>query len=196
LTTQGLDVVLPPVLARAGFFDFSAEMIAHRDQYGTVVNLPAYAKSLIDNLLTPGFDVFDQPKMSNALRFLYLGRGTPSKAVAAEEYHSDQLGIYGELYTLFGWASLPLFFLVPYLLKRSFVRARAVNPFTLALKRVVILLIFVKLIDSFGIDWIIVEMVPYVLAVTLYSVVFSSRRIHKSDFEPEPGAAPRGLARA
>jgi hypothetical protein len=181
LVNQGLDVVLPPVLARAGFFDFSAELIAHRDQYSTIINLPGYAKSIIDNVLTPGFDVFDQPRMSNALRFLYLGRGAPSKAWAAEEYHSDQLGIYGEFYTLFAWASLPLFFLVPYLLKRFYVRLRAVNPFILAMKRIAVLLVFVKLVDSFGVDWIIGEMVPFVVAIVLYSVFFSSRRVASTE---------------
>jgi hypothetical protein len=196
LVDQSLDVVLPPVLARAGFVDFSAELIAHRDQYSSIINLSGYGKSIIDNVLTPGVDIFDQPKMSNALRFLYLGRGTPSKARAAEEYHSDQLGIYGEFYTLFAWASLPLFFLVPYLLKRLYVRLRAPNPFILAMKRIAVLLVFVKLVDSFGVDWIIGEMVPFMVAIVLYSIFFSSRRIARSEFDPDLTPLPHGLARA
>lgn len=174
---QGVDVLLPPVLARAGFFDFSAEVIAHRDQYGRVVNLPAYGKSIIDNVLTPGFDVFDQPKTANALRFVYQDVEEPSKAAVESAYQSDQLGIYGELYTLFGFGSLPLFFLLPYMLKRLYVGLRSANPFSLAMKRVVILVIFVRGIDSFGLDWIAGDMVPFVVAVWLYSVFFSARRI-------------------
>ena len=80
-----LDLLLPPIAARAGFFDYSAEIIAHREQYATVFNLSSYAKSIIDNLLTPGFDVYDQPKISNALRFVYDGLGTPSKELVADD---------------------------------------------------------------------------------------------------------------
>jgi hypothetical protein len=196
LVNQGVDIVLPPVLARAGFFDFSAEIIAHRDKYSTIINLPAYGRSIVDNLLTPGFDIFDQPKMSNALRFVYMGSGPPSKAVAAEVYHSDQIGLYGEFYTLFAWASLPLFFLVPYLIKRIYVRLRGPNPFLLAMKRVATLLVFVKLVDSFGVDWIIVEMVPFVLGIALYSIFFSSRRISHGNVDPTGAPLRSGLANA
>ena len=71
--------MLPPIFNRAGFFDYSAEIIAHSDRYKEEFNLATYAKSIIDNLLTPGFDVYDQPKISNALQFIYADLGKPSK---------------------------------------------------------------------------------------------------------------------
>ena len=188
-----LEILLPPILGRAGFFDFSAEVIAHRDQYSAVINLPAYARSVIDNILTPGFDVFDQPKIANSLLFLYRGWGAPSKQLLSVPgvYQSDQIGIYGELYTLFGYVSLPFFFLVAFTLKRVYIRSHGQNPFVLTMKRVVVLAIFVRTIDSFGFDWTIGEVLPLVVAVFLYAAFFASRRVASSGPELN-GAAGAG----
>jgi len=191
LADQALDVVLPPVLARAGYFDFSAEVIAHRDIYRSVVNPPAYGRSIIDNLLTPGFDMFDQPLMANAIRFLYANHGPPSKQAVGEAYHSDQIGGYGELFTLFGYGSLPLFLFIPFVLKRVYTQLRSANPLTLAMKRIIVLSLFPQLINSFGFDWIVVQTVPFVIAVAGYSLLFTARRM------PAPAALPQhGLANA
>ena len=145
-------------------------------------SLSTYAKSIIDNLLTPGFDIFDQPKISNAIIFVYTDIGAPSKLAMLHEsyYHSDQFGIYGELYAVFGYASLPLFFLIPFGLKRVYVRLRGENPFTLTMKRIIILSIFVSIVNSFGMDWTIIEAVPFVVAIYLYRYFFRSRRLSRS----------------
>jgi hypothetical protein len=172
-----LDLVLPPIFARAGFFDFSAEVIAHRAQYQSVINPAAYAKSIIDNVLTPGFDVFDYPKIGNALQFVYLGWGTPQKTQVTLYYQSDQLGVYGEFYGLFGWVSLPLLFVLAVIFKRVYVGLQSSNPYRLVAKRAVMLFIFKKLVDSFGIDWIILDTLPLVSAIVLYSWFFSAKRI-------------------
>lgn len=178
-----LDLVLPPLFARVGFFDFSAEIIAHRAEYADVLNPGAYGRSIVDNLLTPGFDVYDQPRTANALQFIYRDFGTPSKEQAAEYYQSDQLGIYGELYGLFAYGSLPLFFLVAWLLKLTFVRLTSPNPFTFAMKRVLVLFVFVDLLHSYGLDWVIIEAVPLAVAILVYGYFFASRRV------TTPGAA-------
>jgi hypothetical protein len=179
-----LEILLPPIFNRAGFFDYSAETIANSDRYKEVFNLTTYAKSIIDNLLTPGFDVYDQPKISNALQFIYNDLGTPSKEMVTESYQSDQFGIYGEYYALFKYASLPLFFLTAFLLKRTYVRLRRDNPFGLAMMRVVVLSVFVKIVDSYGLDWTIIETVPLAAAILLYSFFFRSSRT-------SPGAIQR-----
>ncbi|MBS0418987.1 MAG: hypothetical protein JSR66_14835 [Proteobacteria bacterium] len=172
----GLDLILPPIFNRAGFFDYAAEIIAHREEYQSILNLSTYGKSIVDNVLTPGFDVYDQPKMSNALQFAYLGMGTPSKAQVTEFYQSDQLGIYGEFYALFQYWSVPLLFGLAAGLKLLFVRLSGANPFMLVAKRAVLLFIFMKLVDSFGVDWVILETLPLVVGVYLYSLLFASRR--------------------
>jgi hypothetical protein len=181
-----LDLILPPIFDRAGFFDYAAEIIAHREQYKEVFNLTEYAKSIVDNLLTPGFDVYDQPKIGNALQFIYEDMGPPSKELIAEAYQSDQFDIHGELYALFGYASLPLFFLIAFALKRIYVRVRSPSPFVLVMKRIVILTAFIKIVDSYGMDWTIIEMVPFVAAIFLYTFFFRSRpkALHRSSAAP------------
>jgi hypothetical protein len=173
-----LDLVLPPVFSRAGFFDYSAEIIAHRQQYKWVINLAAYGKSIVDNILTPGFDVYDQPKIGNALQFAYQDIGDPSKELLSisDTYQSDQLGIYGEFYALFAYGALPVLFAGAYLLKRVYVGLRSANPFNLLMRRVVVLLIFERTVDSYGIDWTIEEAIPLVVAILIYAVIFSIRR--------------------
>jgi hypothetical protein len=176
-----LEIVLPPIFDRAAYFDFSAEIIAHADVYKDVFNLSTYGKSIVDNVLTPGFDVYDQPKISNTLVFVYGDMGAPSKVMLETDpennYHSDQFGIYGELYAVFGYASLPLFFLVAFVLKRLYVRLGSDNPFALAMKRLIVLSIFVKIVNSYGMDWTIIETLPLVVAIYLYKSFFRSRRL-------------------
>lgn len=175
LAGSSLDVVLPPIFARTGFFDFAAEIIAHRAQYSSLINPSSYAKSIVDNILTPGFDVYDAPKISNGLEFIYLDWGVPSKLQVLESYQSDQLGIYGEFYALLGYGCLPVLFIIAWLLKRMYLAASSPNPFYLLMKRVVVLFVFVELLRSFGIDWIISETIPLVGAIFLYAFLFSSR---------------------
>ncbi len=189
LTAQsGLDLLLPPIFSRAGFFDFSAEVIAHRREYAGILNPATYGKSIVDNILTPGFDVYDQPKIANSLQFVYFDLGRPSKKAADEFYQSDQLGIYGEFYALFRYGCLPLLFLLAYYLKRLYVRLSSTNPFTLVAKRAVVLFVFIKFMDSFGIDWILLECVPLVVAIYAYSLMFSSKRVIVADGGHTAGA--------
>ena len=178
------DIVLAPMFARVGFFDFSAEIIAHRQEYVSVLNPTAYAESIVDNVLTPGFDVYDQPKTGNALQFLYREVGPPSKIAVAELYQSDQLGIFGELYGLFGWYSLPLFFLTTYVLKLAFLGMRSTNPFTFAMKRVIVLYVFFDLLNSYGMDWVILETIGLMAALFIYGFFFTT--IKTSDGVPRP----------
>lgn len=172
---RDLAVILPPIFARGGFFDFAAELIAHREQYASVFTLSTYYKSIVDNLLTPGFDVYDQPKIGNALEFVYEGLGDPSKIVAEEFYQSDQLEIYGEFYAMYGYLSLPLFFIVAWLLKRVYVRLKAGDPYALTMKRVVVLFIWVEVINSFGLDWLAAEVFPLVFAIFMWRFFFASK---------------------
>jgi hypothetical protein len=170
-----LDILLPPVFSRAGYFDYSAEIIAHRDYYASVINLTSYGKSIVDNILTPGFDVYDQPKTSNALQFIYQHSGEPSKLAVSDTYQSDQLGIYGEFYGLFGYGSLPVLFLIAFSLKQIYVRLSGADPFLLIMKRIVVLYFYLRLINSFGVDWTILEALPLLAAVYIYRQCFACR---------------------
>jgi hypothetical protein len=184
---DSLDLTLPLIFARIGFLDYSAEVMAHRAQYRSVINLPVYGESVVDNILTPGFDVYDMPKVANALQYVYMDWGTPSKVNVPDNYQSDQLGIYGEYYALFGIAGLPLIFIAAYMFKRLYVRVTSVTPYFLVVKRVVILYLFLEVVRSFGIDWVLAEAVPIVAAIYLYSYFFRSKPI-------APTAAARRIA--
>jgi hypothetical protein len=171
----GLNAVLPHIFARMGFFDFSAELIAHDQQYGAVINVPAYAKSVVDNILTPGFDVFDQPKISNALQFVYGKLGRPSRQLVSGNYQSDQFGLYGEWYVLFNYAAVPMLFFIAFGMKRIYVGLRSKNPFHLALQRVFVLVFFWKLVNSYGLDWAIMESVPMAVSGFIYVLFVQSK---------------------
>ena len=54
---------------RIGFLDFSLDMIANAASYSTIINLKYYLKSIVDNILTPGFDIYDVPSATHALDF-------------------------------------------------------------------------------------------------------------------------------
>ena len=77
----------------------------------------------------------------------------------------------------FGWAYPPLFFLIAFALKRFYVRLGGDNPFALVMKRVVVLTVFVAIVNSYGMDWTIIEAVPFVVAIYLYKYFFRSRRL-------------------
>jgi len=173
---SSLDLILPPVFSRAGYFDYAAEVIAHREQYRSAINLSSYGKSIVDNILTPGFDVYDQPKISNALHFIYLEMGEPSKERSSEDYQSDQLGVYGEFYALFGFGCLPILAAGAYLLKRSYAKLRSANPFVLLMKRIVVLFVFERMLDSYGVDWTMVETIGLLAAIFIYTQLFAVRR--------------------
>jgi hypothetical protein len=176
---------LPLLLSRVGYFDYSAELIAHRREYAPVITLPAYARSVVDNLLSPGFDVFDQPRISNSLRFVYAETGKPSRVASAEAYQSDQLNLYGELYILFAYASLPVFFVIAFLFKKAYLAARDADPYMVAAKRVVILMVFLLLFNSFGLDWLLTDIVPLAVSIYLYRYFFRSLRVSA----PQPAAS-------
>jgi hypothetical protein len=127
------------------------------------------------------------------LHFIYGERGEPSKEQSSEDYQSDQFGVYGEFYGLFGYACLPLLFAGAYLVKRVYVRLRSSNPFILLMKRVVVLYVFDRLVNSYGIDWIIGETIPLVAAIFLYTFFFSVRRSGRADVGerlPDVGGEP------
>lgn len=172
-TAYALQAGLQTMFARAGFFDYSADLIAHRREYAPIINAAAYTRSIVDNILTPGFDVFDQPRISNAMRFAYEERGNVSKIASAGAYQSDQLGIYGEFFLLASYAAFPLMFVVAWLFKRVYVSFDDDDPYTITIKRVVTLSLFVETVNSFGIDWILMDTITLIAAVYIYRWFFA-----------------------
>lgn len=170
------DFFIGQALARAGYFDFSAELIANSDKYSGLFTAGNYLKSIVDNILTPGFDVFDQPRISNSLKYTAGNLGDfYKKEETGGTYHTDQFGLYGEMYNLFGYASLIILYLMSYLLKRAFRYKGRFNSRVIALNRVLVLLIFFRLMNSFGIDWILFDITIAVVSYYGLSKLFLLR---------------------
>lgn len=97
-------LVLNRIFARAGFLDFSVEILARSQTYSRYINLSKYFQASTD-ALSPGFDFFDVPLVSNGLRGAYVPSFPefPSRAFVSSNYHSDQLNAFSDVAVLFGW---------------------------------------------------------------------------------------------
>ena len=149
------EIILSPIFDRIGYLDYGAELIAHKEIYDPIFTYKYYTMSFIDNIFTPGFDIFNIPKISNSQKFVYNNEGTPMKSKVSEAYQSDEFTLYGEFYIAFGkWFSLIPIFLLAFFLKRVYVKLAGKNIFELCIKRSIVLMIFFYFIQSYGIDWI------------------------------------------
>ena len=168
------DFFLGQVFSRAGYFDFSAELIASREHYSDVFTLSNYAKSLVDNVLTPGFDVYDQPRISNSLKYAYSNNldALLKHRETQGSYHTDHLGLYGEMYNLFGYASFLVLYLMARLLKKVFRDGGSSNQRLVALNRVITISLFFQLMNSFGFDWIALNMIILFISMHVLSKLF------------------------
>lgn len=163
-----LEAKLIPMFDRIGFLDYSADLIINREAYSAAINPSAYIRSIIDNLLTPGFDVFDQPKIGNSIRAVYENREPIAKSELSLEYQSDQLGIYGELFVLFGYFSIPVFFILGFLANMLYFGVSSPDPFVRVIKRVIIVVTFLSLLNSFGLDWVLIDLVVLIIGTVVY----------------------------
>jgi hypothetical protein len=183
--SQTYELYLGQAFARAGYFDYSAELIAHRGSYKEVFTLKNYFKSIVDNILTPGFDIFDQPMLSNSLKYTEGNLGSFSKRQeATDTYHTDQFGLYGEMYNLFGYFSLIVLYYLSFYLKRLFAYNVGLNPVINGLKKFTLLYIFYRLFNSFGIDWILMNLFTLTVSFYLISRIIQVRPLKSiNDFQ-------------
>lgn len=166
--------ILGPVFDRVGFLDYCAEIMSNSDKYAEIFNAKYYVKSIIDNVLSPGFDVFDVPRTSNALKFIYNNEGPLKKSeVGKEGYQSDEFTLYGELYALSGkwFALIPVFF-IGFFSKRLYVKVKDPNKYHFFLKRSFILATYYSLLNSFGLDWVALDVVGIIFTYYLFKRFF------------------------
>lgn len=182
------------ITERVGFIDFAVELAAHEKQYEPLFNRTFYVKSFIDNLFTPGFDIFDTPRVSNALNFIYNNRGDPSKKNVIKHYQSDQLTIYGEGFVLLGWYALGVFFMCAYLLKHLYLSFKSKNIYSVVLRKIILLYFFTRCFNSFGMDWVVIQIVPYILIGYLFVFILKPGKSEShlaKDLEISPSSAGR-----
>jgi hypothetical protein len=184
---NGIINYLPLIYYRLGFLDYSMELIANRHKFAQIINGQYYAQSIVDNVLTPGFDVFGIPRASHALS--YIGRGEPIPNVEQiyMAYRSDQMGIYGEYYVFFnGYTALAAFFFMAIIFQTIFVNLHATNGLLACLYRAVILYLFYIWLNSFGLDWFIFDVMTVVITTYIFARFYVSKRKRKIVFRTEP----------
>lgn len=179
--TDGSDLVLKQVFDRIGFLDYCAETMSNSDKYAGIFNPWFYFKSIVDNILTPGFTVFDTPRASNATTFIYNEMGTPSLSRVGEGYQSDEFTLYGEFYALLGkWFSLiPIFFL-GFFFKRIYLNLSQNDIYLFYLKRAIILFVFYSTLNSFGLDWILLDVIAIFFTYQIFKGFFKFKEIKDS----------------
>lgn len=172
-----LEGYLGVIFYRIGFLDYSTEIIANRQKYSVILNGEYYFKSIIDNVLTPGFDVFGTPRVSNALSYVMTGQSIPSKDQISESYQSNQLGIYGEYYGLFyGFPALAALCFMAFVFQKAFVTFKTTNALLSCLYKAVILNLFYILLNSFGMDWFAVHIISAIITTFLFARFYVSNR--------------------
>ncbi|RWX02395.1 hypothetical protein [Flavobacterium cerinum] len=180
VVVEGSDLVLMGVFDRIGFLDYCAETISNSDKYSGIFNPWYYFKSIVDNILTPGFTVFDTPRVSNATTFVYNERGTPSLARVGEGYQSDEFTMFGEFYALFGkWFSLIPIFFTGYFFKSIYLNINQSNIYLFYLKRALILFVFYSTLNSFGLDWVLLDVVAIFFTYKIFKRFFKFQHIDK-----------------
>lgn len=175
LDKESVQFFLGRIFERIGFLDFSTSLIANSEKFSGVVNPIYYSKSIVDNVLTPGFDVFNTPRVSHALGHVALGQGIPTRDTIAESYQSDQMGIYGEYYILFfGYPAIVAFFFLAYIFQWVYDFFRKKGLLFSYLCQVLVLNIFIIYMNSFGTDWLILEIMGHVATALFFVKYYNS----------------------
>lgn len=171
-----LKVVTAPIFDRIGFLDYSTEMIKNRDYLSQYIHPINYIKSVIDNLLTPGFNIYDMPRMSFVVDKCYEIKGTPN----LKKYHLDDADLYlsscltwyGESYLLFGkYFALPIILFVGFFVRKYYVKNLKEVSLSSIWKRVCILYITYRLLYSYGLDWLLIEIVGLIINFYIFKAV-------------------------
>jgi hypothetical protein len=161
-------LVVRPIMERTAFLDSSVDLVKNAGDYDSVINLPFYARSVVDSL-TPGFDVFDTPRASNALSLIYQYQSRDVRRDALA-YQSDQFNVYGEYYVLFGVVlGLVAIGLTAWVFQCWLSRIRIADSYSSIVWRYFVVLAFFNWVISFGLDWQIIvgAREAAILAVTL-----------------------------
>lgn len=170
--------LLRPIFRRTGFLDYATDIIRNREPYSQFIDIQYYFKSIIDNVLTPGFNIFHTPRASQAITAIYRdGPALVQKDIAGGSYQSNMFTAYGEFYILFGgYPALLAFFMASYIFKISYLSIRNKDVFLFYLYRAVILYVFWVWLNSFGMDWMVFNIISIVLTVGLFKNFYKMRR--------------------
>ena len=184
---------LPQLYYRMGFLDYSTELIANRQKFAQIINGQYYVKSIIDNVLSPGFDVFGTQRTSNSMTYIRNEKPIPCRDQIEKFYHTDQMGIYGDNYVFFdGYPALIVFFFAGFMFQFVFNTLKSGNALKTCIYRAVLLNIFYIWLNSFGMDWFIFDLIIAIITTFIFARYYVSNRKRKIVFRIEPRKKPIG----
>ena len=179
-STDDAKLFLSPIFDRIGYLDYTTEMVCNRDHLSHFLTPQNYFKSIVDNVLTPGFDVFGIPRISNVISKSYSHRnGSPvTKKEAAEDYKSDILTLFGEVYVVFGF--ILCFFVLAAIgafIKNMYCRQQHIDSIRALWIQSLILGLFYNLIQSFGFDWVAIDIVSAIINFYIFKKIVLKRSV-------------------
>ncbi len=159
-----------PIFERAGFLDYPTILIKDRERYGKIINFQYYFGSIVDNVLTPGFNVFGIPRVAHSMSYIARGEPVPTLEQIYTAYQSDMPTVYGEYYVLFyGYFAVIVLFMFSFIFKKVYVSIRSKDIFLFYLYRALVLYIFYIWLNSFGIDWMLLDLIGIVITIVLFN---------------------------
>ncbi len=170
-SSDKINIAKQRIFDRMGYLDYSADAIMNRDKWERIVSFDYYFKSIIDNCLTPGFDVFDAPRVAHAMRCITLNIPEPTHDDTRRAYNSDMITLYGDYYILFnGYLALIIFFAIAFLLKAAFNLTKSNIVLFYYLKRAIVIYIFYLWLTDFGIDWMVFDLIKIAIMYILLMI--------------------------
>lgn len=163
-----------PIFDRLGFLDYTTEVIKKSQMFSKVISPEYYLQSIIDNVLTPGFNVFDSPLISNTFPALYAGKQLTHSSVLAN-YQSDQITIYAEIYLLFKYFSCFVFFGIAFLVQKIYNYMRMKDALKYLFLSSFVLYEYRVLYNSFGLDWVFLDLFVFTCTYFLFGGFFYKR---------------------
>ena len=165
--------LLIPIFDRISYLDFTSYYITYSEKFNKIFSFSYYFQSVVDNFLTPGFNIFDSPRVSNAL-FLLKNDIVVNFSNLYEDYNSVQFGIHSELYNLLGLIpSLFFFYLIGYFFSYKYYNFEKNEKSMNHYKRSILLFTFYLLINSYGIDWMIIYFFSIYMTFLLFKKLSS-----------------------
>ena len=172
------------VYNRIGYLDHTVRLIKNKKEYSDYIHPNYYFKSITDNLLTPGSDIFDAPISNFNLKFIDNGYDKPTMEMTSKNYHSTIFTMYGETYLWFTTlgsfgilGSLFAIFLTGYIFKIFYNSVKSENIHKVYLYRSIILYFFYVRFTTFGLDWDIIKYLGCLL-----TLIFIFNLTKKSQF--------------
>lgn len=163
---------------RIGHLDYATDLISNNKKYEIIFNFKFYLKSIIDNM-TPGFDIYDIPQISQSIKFVYYNLGYPSKYILTFiPYHTDELTFYGEIFNIAGYYSIIIALLVGVFFQYLYncIYSSTIHFYDFIWK-VFILYAFYLLLLSFGFDSFLYQITYISLIFLIFTFLMKKRDV-------------------